>query len=68
MNNSTTANADIRREAETAGVKLWQIAAKLGIHHCTFSVWLRQEMSDEQKAQVRTAIEEITNESYVPEH
>lgn len=58
MNNSV-ANADIRKEAETAGVKLWQIAAKLGIHHCTFSVWLRQEMSDEQKAQVRTAIKEL---------
>lgn len=58
MNNSV-ANADIRKEAETAGVKLWQIAAKLGIHHCTFCVWLRQEMSDERKAQVRAAIKEL---------
>ncbi len=59
MNNQTTANADIRREIDNAGLKMWQIAAKLGIHHCTFSVWLRQEMSDEQKAQVRAAIKEL---------
>lgn len=62
MNNSTTANADIRREAENAGVKLWQIAAKLGVHHCTLSTWLRFELSDEQKAQIRAAITEISEQ------
>lgn len=61
MNNSV-ANADIRREAENAGVKLWQIAAKLGVHHCTFSTWLRAEMPEERKAQIRSAITEITEE------
>ena len=62
MNNSV-ANADIRKEAETAGVKLWQIAAKLGVHPCTLTVWLRQEMSDERKAQVRAAIKELEENS-----
>ena len=58
MNNSTP-NADIRKEAEIAGVKMWQIAAKLGIHQCTFSTWLRFELSDELKTQIRDAICEI---------
>lgn len=62
MNNSV-ANADIRREAETAGVKLWQIAAKLGVHHCTLSTWLRFELSDEMKEQVRTAIRELEEQA-----
>ena len=59
MNNQQFANADIRKEAEIAGVKMWQIAAKLGIHQCTFSTWLRFELSDELKAQIRDAIAEI---------
>ena len=62
MNNHITANADIRKEIESSGVKKWEIAAKLGVHHSTFSVWLRQEMSDEQKAQVRAAITEVSEE------
>lgn len=62
MNNSI-ANADIRNEAERAEIKFWQIAAKLGIHHCTLTVWLRQEMSDERKAQIRQAIAEIKEEN-----
>ena len=60
MNNHITANADIRKEIESSGVKKWEIAAKLGVHHSTFSVWLRQEISDEQKAQVRAAITEVS--------
>ena len=62
MNNSTP-NADIRKEAEIAEVKMWQIAAKLGIHQCTFSTWLRFELSDELKAQIRSAIREIQEET-----
>lgn len=61
MNNSTP-NADIRKEAEIAGVKMWQIAAKLGIHQCTFSTWLRFELSDELKATIRIAISDIKEE------
>lgn len=62
MNNSTP-NTDIRKEAEIAGVKMWQIAAKLGIHQCTFSTWLRFELSDELKTQIRDAIHEIQEET-----
>lgn len=62
MNNQTTANADIRAEIERAGVTYWQVAAKMGIHPCTLSVWLRCELSDELKEKARTAIEEAREE------
>lgn len=62
MNNIAQANADIRNEVERAEVKLWQIAARLGIHHSTLSVWLRFEMSDERKAAIREAIAKIQEE------
>ena len=63
MNNQVTANKDIRALIERSGVKMWQIAAKLGIHHATLSVWMRFEMDDERKAQIREAIEEIEGET-----
>lgn len=59
MNNSTIANADIRNEIESSGVKKWEVAAKLGVHHSTFSIWLRFEMSDELKEKIRAAIKEL---------
>lgn len=59
MNNQNAANADIREEIELSGVNKWEIAAKLGIHHSTFSVWLRMEMSDERKERVHRAICEL---------
>lgn len=62
MNNQTTANKDIRALIERSGVKMWQVAAKLGIHHATLSVRLRFELSDERKAQIRAAIKEIKEE------
>lgn len=62
MNNQALANADIRNEIDRSGVKKWEIAAKLGIHHTTFSTWLRFEMSDELKTQIRAAIGELKKE------
>lgn len=63
MNNQTTANADIRREIDEAGLKMWQIAAKLGLHHCTLSTHLRFELSDEKKSEIRAAIKELEEQS-----
>lgn len=60
MNNSTNVkNSDIRGEIKAAGLFIWQIAAQLGIAESTFLRWLRFEMSDELKAQIRNAIREI---------
>ena len=52
-------NRDIRREAAAAGVKLWQIAAGLGLSDGGFSRKLRFELSDEEKARIRTVIAEL---------
>lgn len=63
MNNQTTANADIRREIDNAGLKMWQIAAKLGLHHCTLSTHLRFELPEERKAEIRAAIKELEEQA-----
>lgn len=52
-------NLDIRKEASNAGVKLWQIAEKLGINDGNFSRKLRKELNNEEKARIRTIIAEI---------
>ena len=52
-------NQDIRLEAAGAGVKLWQIAERLGIADCNFSRKLRKELPAEKKAEIRVIIEEL---------
>ena len=52
-------NNDIRTEATNSGVKLWQIAEKLGINDGNFSRKLRKELSDEEKAKIREIIAEL---------
>ena len=42
-------NADIRRAAASAGVKLWQIAEVLGVNDGNFSRRLRRELSADEK-------------------
>lgn len=49
-------NMDIRQEAKSAGVKLWQIAEGLGINDGNFSRRLRRELPDQEKARIRTII------------
>ena len=52
-------NFDIRTDAISAGVKLWQIADKLGLSDSSFSRKLRKELSSEEKARIRAIIAEI---------
>ena len=52
-------NIDIRTEASNAGVKLWQIAEKLGVNDGNFSRKLRKELSSEEKAKIRAIIAEL---------
>ena len=37
----------------------WQVAKKIGIHETSFIRWFREELSEERKQQVMSAIEEI---------
>lgn len=52
-------NTDIRTEASNSGVKLWQIAEKLGINDGNFSRKLRKELNPEEKAKIRAIIAEL---------
>ena len=52
-------NAEIRQAAKDNGVKLWEVADRIGLNDGNFSRKLRHELSPEAKAQVLTAIDEI---------
>ena len=55
-------NVDIRREMLASGVKHWQVAQEIGVADGTFSRRLRNELSDEDKAEIRAAIERLSKE------
>lgn len=55
-------NNDVRRAAAGAGVKLWQIAAELGIADCNFSRKLREELTEEEKARCMEIINRLAQE------
>ena len=60
-----TANTDIRSRAAESGVKLWQIAEKLGINDGNFSRRLRRELNESDKQQIFGIIDEIIKENAV---
>lgn len=55
-------NQDIRRTAAGAGVRLWQIAEKLGIADCNFSRKLRKELPQDEKEKIFSIIRELSQE------
>ncbi len=52
-------NQDIRQEAKTARVYLWEVADRLGVTDATFSRKLRKEFSTEEKEKILAIIHEI---------
>ncbi len=52
-------NQDIRKSATAAGVKLWQIADRLGINDGNFSRKLRKELPQEEKQKVLEIIDDL---------
>lgn len=58
----TQANQKIRRAAAGAGVKLWQIADKLGITDSYFSRLLRKELPADKQADILRIIAELEQE------
>lgn len=55
-------NLDIREAAASAGVRLWQIAERLGITDGNLSRKLRREFSAADKEKVLQIIEELRRE------
>ena len=52
-------NKEIRETAKKFGVKMWQIADKLGINDGNFSRKLRHELADEEKNRILNIIHEL---------
>lgn len=53
------ANVDVKLIAAGKGVKLWQIADRLGIVDCSFSRKLRKELPQEEKEHILQIIAQI---------
>ena len=53
-------NKDIREYAERHGVRLWQIANRLGINDGNFSRKLRTELSEEKKIEIKAIIDTLS--------
>mgnify|MGYP000779370377 FL=1 len=53
-------NEEIRNYAKAKGIKLWQIAAELGLNDGNFSRKLRFELSAETKVQIFRIIDELS--------
>lgn len=56
-------NQDIRNTAKKSGIKLWQIAEKLGIWDATLSKKLRKELPQEEKDKILGIIAELAKEA-----
>lgn len=55
-------NLEIRKAAKDSGVRLWEIAKRLGINDGNFSRRLRSEFSQEERERVLQIIWEIASE------
>ena len=52
-------NQDIRNKAARAGIRLWEIAARLGMTDGNFSRKLRSELPHEEKQRILSIIHDI---------
>lgn len=53
-------NDAIRKAAKEKGVRLWQIAEKLGVNDGNFSRRLRRELPEEEQRRILGIIEELS--------
>ena len=55
-------NCVIREKAKRAGVRLWEVAERLGIGDATLSRKLRHELPQKDQDRILALIDEIANE------
>ena len=53
-------NIELRTYALNHGVKLWEIAEKMGVSESTFSKSLRKEFDEEKKERIMKIIDELS--------
>lgn len=56
-------NSAVRDEARRCGVRLWQIAERLGINDGNFSRRLRRELPEEEQQRIILIIHDIAAEA-----
>ncbi len=56
-------NQTLRRQAAGAGIKLWQIADRLGYTDSYFSRILRKELTGDMKEKAYSALNELKKEA-----
>ena len=56
------ANTDIRERMKQAEIKSWALAYKLHIDESTISRWLRTPLTEERRAKIEAAIDEMEKE------
>ena len=52
-------NMDIRQAIAKKRLRHYEVATALGVSEFTFSKWLRKELSDEKKAKIMSAINDL---------
>ena len=52
-------NQEIRDQIKAAGLKQWEVAKMLGVAESTFIRWLRDDLSEGQRAAISKAIEDL---------
>lgn len=59
----TQKNEEVRKMAKKRGVKLWEIAERLGFADATFSRKLRRELPEEEKKSIMDIIDRLAMEN-----
>ena len=52
-------NQEIKAVLRENHIYMWEVAKKLNVHETVFSRWFREELSEERKQLVLSAVEEI---------
>ena len=55
-------NQDIRKELARNGIPLWLIGKAFGVSEGTMVRWMREEMTDTKKAEIREVIKQLITE------
>ena len=56
-------NQEIRDAAKKNGVKLWQVADRIGMNDSNFSRKLRKELPDNERMEILAIITDINSEN-----
>ncbi|MBE6122516.1 MAG: hypothetical protein E7190_07360 [Erysipelotrichaceae bacterium] len=56
------ANEDIRRFIRAHDVKTYEVARHLGVHENTLLRWLRDELPEDKREAIKTAVAELAEE------